>query len=58
MVVIIGTSIGLIIADNGSKDKTYTITQVGDETMNVYEFKSVKKGPTETKKDIAGKFLT
>ena len=40
------------------KDKTYTITQVGDETMNVYEFKSVKKGPTETKKDIAGKFLT
>ena len=24
------------------KDKTYTITQVGDETMNVYEFKSVK----------------
>ena len=26
------------------KDKTYTITQVGDETMNVYEFKSVKKG--------------
>ena len=28
------------------KGKTYTISQVGDEMMNVYEFKSVKKTPT------------
>ena len=28
------------------KGKTYTISQVGDEMMNVYEFKSVKKAPT------------
>ena len=28
------------------KGKTYTISQVGDEIMNVYEFKSVKKAAT------------
>ena len=28
------------------KGKTYTISQVGDENMDVYEFKSVKKAPT------------
>ena len=28
------------------KNKEYTISQVGDEMMNVYEFKSVKKAPT------------
>lgn len=28
------------------KGKTYTISQVGDEAINVYEFKSVKKAPT------------
>jgi len=28
------------------KGKTYTISQVGDEKMNVYEFKSVKKADT------------
>ena len=28
------------------KNKEYTISQVGDEAVNVYEFKSVKKTPT------------
>jgi hypothetical protein len=28
------------------KNKEYTISQVGDEAVNVYEFKSVKKAPT------------
>ena len=28
------------------KGKTYTISQVGDEPMDVYEFKSVKKATT------------
>ena len=28
------------------KNKEYTISQVGDEAVNVYEFKSVKKATT------------
>ena len=29
------------------KNKEYTLSQVGDEMMNVYEFKSVKKATTD-----------